>query len=101
MFLFLHNPIEKLLAFYELHDKVEVLVVIVCLIVLHDVWMVEIVQDLDLCLDQFEFVHQLMLIEDFNCDFEIFVFFVHRLIYFAKSSSTNNLSILSDLIILS
>lgn len=51
--LVLHNEVEELAALDELHDQIEVLLRLDDLVDLHDVWMVQLLEDLDLSTDSF------------------------------------------------
>lgn len=68
--LILHDEVEQLTALYELHDQVEILLSLDDLVDLHDIRMVQLLEDLDLSANALHvlFLLDSGLLQDFDGD---------------------------------
>ena len=84
--------VEQGLARDVLHDQVDVLLVIVGLVVLHDVRVIKLVQNCDLLHDAVNIVFQLDFVEDFYGDLEAFIVLIFCLKDAAERTNAENFS---------
>ena len=89
----LGDHVEELGAGNILHDQVDVLLVIVGLVILHDIGMVERMQDGNFFHDAVDIIPQLNLVKHFNCDLEIRVVNVRSMEHTAEGSDTEHLGV--------
>jgi len=80
------NFLKKLAATYVLHDQIDVFLVNVSLVVLDNIWVVQLGEYVDFLLDRLEMIFQLGLIHNFNGNFMLPVVLVKREEHFPKCS---------------
>ena len=96
----LRNSIEQRLARNELHDQVDILLVVVGFIILDDVGVVQLVENCDLLHDHVDVVRKFDLVEHFDGDLETFIVFVLRLEDFSEGTGSEYLCVVIDVIVL-
>ena len=94
------DHLEELVAMDVLHDEVNVLLIVVGLIILHDVWMVELVENSNFFHDAINIILELLLVENFDGNKMVWVEFVVGLEYSSKSSNSKYLSLGIDMVVL-
>ena len=83
-----------------LHDKVNVLLIIISLIILYNVWMIKLVENGDFLHDAINIVSQLLLVQYFDCNEMIWVKFVVGLKDSSKGTDSKDLSLCINMIVL-
>ena len=83
-----------------LHDEVNVLLIVIGLIILHDVGMVELVENSNFFHDAINIILELLLVENFDGNKMVWVEFVVGLEYSSKSSNSKYLSLGIDMVVL-
>jgi len=96
----LSDFVEELAARNIFHNKINVLRIIVGLEILHNVGMIEPVQDGDLFHDAVDILRQFVFIEDFNRNMEVFLELIRRHEYSTEGSNSENFGLIIDDIVL-
>ena len=96
----LGNSIEQRLARNELHDQVNVLLVVVGFVILDNVGVVQLVENCNLLHDHVDVVCQFDLVEHFDSDLETFIVLVLCLEDFSEGSGSEHLCVVIDVVVL-
>lgn len=96
----LGNLVEKGHTGNILHDKVDVFLVVVSLIVLDNIGVVKRVENCDFLHYAIDVVSQFDFVQNFNCHFKIFVVLVFCQKDAAESANTQHLRLRVDVIVL-
>lgn len=94
------NFLKQLTATDILHNEINVLFIDVCLIVLDNIWVIELGEYVNLLLNCLEVVPQLGLIHHFNGHFMLPIMLVKRKEHLAKGTGAKNDCAVIDLIVL-
>jgi len=92
--------VEELTALDILHDKIDILRVVISLEIFDDVRMIESIQDGDFFHDTVNILSQFVFIEDFDCDMEICFEFICCHEYSSEGSNSKNFGLIINNIVL-
>ena len=96
----LGNSIEQRLARNELHDQVNVLLVVVGFVILDNIGVVQLIENCNLLHDHVDVVCQFHLVKHFYGDLEAFIVLVLRLEDLTEGSGSQHLCVVIDVIVL-
>ena len=83
-----------------LHDKVDVLLVVISLVILYNVWMVKLIENGDFLHDAINIVSEFLLVQHFDGNEMIWVKFIVSLEYSSKGTDSQDLGLCINVVVL-
>ena len=100
LILLLRDLVEQLLSLDVLHDQIHVLAVIISFKVLDNIWMIETIQNCYLFHNTVDIVSQLVLVEYFDGDLEVFLELICRHEHSSEGTNSEDFGLVVNNIVL-